>query len=130
MNEIAEKFAINFNQNVINIVHPCNVTTLETRTQRIISNSMYLEYTKESEINNILKTLNSRKSAGIDNIRAIDLKNNADILTPIVTHFINSSLKESSIPQTLIKRINNKAVGNLPNPLDDDIEMDLIDLDK
>lgn len=101
MYEIAENFAINFNQNVINIVHPCNVTTLETRTQRFISNSMFLDYTTESEINNIIKNLNARKGAGMDNIRAIDLKSNADVLTPIVTHLINSSLREASIPQIL-----------------------------
>lgn len=62
---------------------------------------MYLSYTNSEEIYNILKNLNARKSAGVDGIRAIDIKKNAHVLTPIMTELINSSLRESSIPELL-----------------------------
>lgn len=62
---------------------------------------MYLAYTDEEEILHILKSLNARKSAGADGIRAIDLKSNATILTPAITALINNSISDSSIPNIL-----------------------------
>lgn len=56
---------------------------------------MFLEKTNETEVKNIVK------SAGVDGIRAIDLKNNIEHITPIITQLINKSLNESTIPDLL-----------------------------
>lgn len=62
---------------------------------------MFVNYTSEQEVHNILKSLNPRKSAGVDGIRSIDLKNYARSLPPAITTLINSSLAEPSIPKIL-----------------------------
>lgn len=62
---------------------------------------MFLEYTNEVEVLNILKSLNAKKGAGADGIRAVDVKNNAECLKTIITSLINSSLSESTVPDIL-----------------------------
>lgn len=98
--DVTDNFALKFNENVKKIVHVCDIKTI-TNTETVMPNTMYLDYTNELEINNILKGLNIRKSEGADGIRAIDLKNNADYLTSVITTLINSSLRESTIPDLL-----------------------------
>lgn len=99
--DIINKFAVNLNENVRNIIHDCNIKTI-TNTDTTVTNTMYVESASEEEIYNILKNLNIRKGAGSDGIRAKDLKNNARCLTPIVTKLINTSLDQAIIP-TLLK---------------------------
>lgn len=98
--DVAKNFAINLNENIQKIVHKCNITTI-TNANASIPNTIYLDYANESEIFNILKTLNERKSAGVDGIRASDLKYNAKYLAPVITKLVNSSLKEGIIPKLL-----------------------------
>lgn len=98
--EILNNFALNFNYNVKKIIHTCDINTLNY-SNTSISNSIYVENTTEIEIFNILKTLNVKKGAGIDAIRAKDLKNNALHLTPIITKLINSSLNQAIVPDIL-----------------------------
>lgn len=64
-----------------------------------------MEYATEDEINNILKTLNTRKSAGIDNIRSVDLKTHANLLTPVITKLINTSIAEAVVPNKIKESI-------------------------
>lgn len=85
---------------------------------------MFTEYASEQEIYNILCALNPRKSPGIDNIRSIDLKNNANVLTPIITKLVNDSIHNAIIPdlmkQSLIKPIHksgNKSDYNNYRPI-------------
>ena len=73
LNNITNGFATKFKENVNNVLHICDIKTINS-IGTIAQNSLYLEYTNEEEIFNILKTLNSRKSAGIDGIRPMDLK--------------------------------------------------------
>lgn len=98
--DVAEEFAQKFKENVKNIIHICDVKT-STNMQTSIQNTIYISFTNEEEIYNILKNLNARKSAGADRIRAMDLKNNAKALTPIITRLTNSSIEESKIPDLL-----------------------------
>lgn len=97
---ITEKFAQKFCDNVNNIMHICDIKTINNSPINI-ENSIYIEYTTEVEIFNILKNLNARKSPGADGIRAVDLKNNAIQLTPVITALINNSLSEGIIPNLL-----------------------------
>ena len=64
----------------------------------MLQNSLYLEYTKEEQIFNILRTLKSWKGPRMDGIRPSNLENNLSYLTPILTKFIKLSLKNGIIP--------------------------------
>lgn len=100
ISNIANNFAKNFSDNVNNIVHNCDILTLQT-VQPTIQNSIYLDPTNESEIENILKNINVKKGAGIDLIRPKDLKTHFKIFTPILTTLINKSLESSTVPDLL-----------------------------
>lgn len=99
-NIIANEFAENFNKEIQNVMHHCNKKCL-LYNKNYLQQSFYLEITTEQEIYNILQTINTNKGAGIDNIRPIDLKCNADIFAPILTKFINATIEESNIPESL-----------------------------
>lgn len=77
------------------------MTALDLGVERRIHNTMYFENTTEIEVITILKTLNVRKNPDIDNIRSVDIKNNADVMTPVITKLINSTICGSSIPVEL-----------------------------
>ena len=62
---------------------------------------MYLEGTTEVEIFNILSSLNTKKSVGVDEIRPRAIKNNAQMFAPITTKIINLSIEESKIPNEM-----------------------------
>ena len=96
----ANKFASSFKSNVQKILHKCDIKTLNYNKIRL-PNSIYLSPTTEEEIFGILRTLNEKKGAGVDDIRPKDIKCNAIRLTPIITTFINSSINSSSIPEML-----------------------------
>lgn len=100
LEDLTEEFAQKFKTNVENIIHKCNIETINYTTPQV-QNSLYLEYTNEMEIFNILNNLNMKKSAGADGIRSMDLKNNAITLTPTITALVNSSLSESIVPNLL-----------------------------
>lgn len=98
--DILKNFAINFNANVIKIIHKCDVKT-NIYPEKSLQNSMYMEQTSIEEIFNILTNLNAKKGAGIDGIRPKDIKNNAAIFTPILTKLINQSICSSTVPNLL-----------------------------
>lgn len=100
LKEMPDLFAIKFKENVDNIIHICSISTIP-KIPPNMPNTMYMEHTDEREILNILKNLNVRKSAGVDGIRGIDLKNNAYYLTPAITKLVNGSLNEHVIPNLL-----------------------------
>ena len=120
---LLKNFSINFNDNVNKLIHNCNIKTINYVETRI-PNSIYLSFTSEEEIYNILKTLNIKKGAGADGIRPKDLKNNARYLTPILTKLINSRLENAIVPDLLktsiirpIYKSGNKAEFNNYRPI-------------
>lgn len=88
---VTENFAIKFEENVSNLIHDCNIKTLATHEERV-QNSIFIEQTTETEIFNILKSLNIKNGAGVDGIRPKDIQNNAKELATAITSLINSSL--------------------------------------
>ena len=101
---LANKFADHFSDEIINIVHECDICTLSTRCL-FSPNSMFLEYATVSEVRAILLSLNINKGPGADNIRAEDLKNNANTFAPIITNIFNNSIDTSKIPTVLKKAL-------------------------
>lgn len=100
LNEICDNFAQSFKQNVETKLHICNIKTIEQSSSTLL-NSLHIHDTYNEEIFNILNSLNIKKSAGFDKIRAIDLKNNSIILTPVITKLINLIIGTSIIPNIL-----------------------------
>ncbi|XP_059223079.1 uncharacterized protein LOC131996902 [Stomoxys calcitrans] len=98
--ELTEEFATTLEKNVNKIIHICPIKTSPSLSTSL-SNTIFVEEASEEEVYNILKTLNERKSAGIDSVRAVDLKAGAGYLTPIITEFINRSLNNSIVPDLL-----------------------------
>ena len=64
-----------------------------------------MEDVEENEIKNILKRLNIHKSVGADSIRPKELRENADIIAPVVTNLINKSLSQGKMPNRLKQSI-------------------------
>lgn len=100
LNTILHNFSTKFNDNVNKIIHICNIKTINI-LEPTQPNSMFFAQITEDEINSILMNLNTKKSPGVDGIRPQDLKNNAKILTPVITKLINSSLNEAIVPNLL-----------------------------
>lgn len=98
--EITEHFAQQFKSNVENIVHVCEIKILP-RIQTNLPNTMFLEETNEEEVKNVINSLNTRKSPGIDGIRASDIRTNVEYTAPILTALINKSINENIIPNLL-----------------------------
>ena len=86
-------------------LHVCHCKTLVSEVKDVIWNSFYLEYTSETEIFNILRKLQVNKGAGIDGIRPKDLKENAEILCPVVANLINKIFTSNQIPDFMKKSI-------------------------
>lgn len=97
---IANKFATSLTTEIKSIVHTCGVKTFNGR-ERSSAQSMFLANVSDSEIGNMLNNLNLNKSAGIDGIRAKDIKRNRQILTPVLTHLVNTSFEQSCVPNSL-----------------------------
>lgn len=96
----SNKLADSFNDQVQSVVHLCNHKCLKY-SPTPLNHTIFIEMADEQEVLNILKNLNVNKSAGIDGIRAIDLKSNAELFAPIMTKLINSTITESNIPDKM-----------------------------
>ena len=94
---MVENFSQQFHENTSSIVHICNIKTTIYSTPTM-QNSIYFPIADEHEIFEILKSINVNKGPGIDNIRPADLKNNCNVLTPVITKIINASMSEASVP--------------------------------
>ena len=65
-----------------------------------INNTIFLRSTDNNEIKTVIKMLKD-SSPGWDNITASCLKNNHEILCPIITHLVNLSLTQGFFPNEL-----------------------------
>lgn len=99
--EIAEEFTKHFSSQASKIVHRCSHRTLSHQNM-YLAQSIYVEEASEVEVLNMLTGLNTSKGPGVDNVRAIDLKQNAVALAPVVKTIINQSLDQCYVP-TLLK---------------------------
>lgn len=97
---IAEDFSDHFSSQALKIVHSCNSRTLIHQDLHI-AHSIYLEKASELEVLNMLTSLNTNKGPGADNVRAVDLKQNAVSLAPVIRAIINQSLDQCYVPKAL-----------------------------
>lgn len=100
LTDICNLFATNFKENVYQILHKCDVVTINN-SPNILENTLFLSNTNEEEIFHILQKLNENKSAGYDGIRPKDLRKNAWFMTPIITKLINLIMETATVPDTL-----------------------------
>ena len=94
---VVDNFSQQFHENTAKIIHKCDIKTTFYSTPTM-QNSIYFPIADEHEIFEILKSINVNKGPGIDNIRPADLKNNCNVLTPVITKIINASISEASVP--------------------------------
>lgn len=99
-NEIAEKFADVFQNEVTDIKHVC-VKRINKQNLNTLTNTIYLDAATTDEVYRILTCLNIHKGPGIDNIRPIDLKKHAYIFAPVITKLINATIEEGRIPDKM-----------------------------
>lgn len=99
---IADTLGFTTNQdNIINsiIEHYNSHSSILTINEMCNKDSKFdFTYVNESEINYILKTLDTDKAVGVDMIPPRVLKDAANILTKPLTNLINESLKENTFP--------------------------------
>lgn len=99
---VANAFADSFDKNVKCLINNCNNKLLKT-VDSSSPETIFLAEASEEEIYNILNNLSTNKSPGCDDIRALDLKNNKEILLPLIKKMINLSIEQGKLPDTLKK---------------------------
>lgn len=100
VSRLSNKFAENFSHQILRIVHKCNMST-SNHSNIVMPNSIFIEETTTEEIHGVLKLLSENKPAGVDGIRARDIKAHANVFAPIIARFINLSLTQAIIPHVL-----------------------------
>lgn len=102
LNSITNTFAYDFRENVKKICTYCAVPLTHSNTYNSSTSvSMRLKKATKDVIYSIIKHLNDKKSPGIDQIRAKDLKLINTEITPVITHLINACIATSSYPDQL-----------------------------
>lgn len=97
---LANEFGEFFSSQTANIIHQCDLKT-SIHTNIHTENTIFTYTTNDSEVNTIINALGVHKSPGIDGIRSVDIKNNADLFAPILCKIINLSLTDAKIPKHL-----------------------------
>lgn len=100
--EMTNKFARDFENNVLNILNTCNVPLLDENSYINTPNvTLKLNKISERSMSTIIKNINENKSAGYDNLRAKDIKCITQEITPVLTHLTNQCIAYSSYPDKL-----------------------------
>lgn len=98
--QLADELGDLFSKQAATIIHTCNIAE-STHRNAILRDSIYLGDISCTEVSNLLYRLNVQKAPGADGIRALDLRSNADIFTPIIAKLINLSFDTSTVPEKL-----------------------------
>lgn len=96
----AENFANFFDEGVIKLLHDCDIRASSYRLDDL-PHSMYLPRASVKQIESIIGLLKNSKTPGLDQIRMYDIKKHVKILSPVITHFINSIIDTCQIPEGL-----------------------------
>jgi hypothetical protein len=103
-NEIANSFNnyyVNIAENILSTSPVSNTTVDSINTTKYNSNSMFLTPTMETEVTDIIKGLNNKKSTGIDDISEYVIKKCHSKIITVLTHIINLSLSTGNFPDQL-----------------------------
>lgn len=98
---ISNHFANQFEGTISSTCHICEHKVYNRSLDFSQQNSFFLQAVSEDEVLVILRTLNANNGAGIDGIRACDLKHNADVVCKVITKLINECFQKAEIPQSL-----------------------------
>ena len=75
--------------------------TFDKKNPTIQNFYFFLDDTDKQEVENIIKSLNIKKTVGIDYIRPSDIKNNFDALTSVITTIVNASFHDAVVQNAL-----------------------------
>jgi predicted Holliday junction resolvase-like endonuclease len=103
LDEIVESFVESFVNGVQQILHVCDIQTLQYQASNHNqqSQSMFMQPAKVQEIKSMIESLDETKPPGLDGIRIKDIKKVAEQLSPILTHLINVSITTGVFPAKL-----------------------------
>jgi hypothetical protein len=100
--DLSDKFAHDFENNVLSVLTTCSVPLLDKRTY---SNSpkvsLKINKIKENTMSQIITNINTNKGAGFDKLRARDIKFISNEMTPVLTHLVNQCISSSLYPDKL-----------------------------
>ncbi|CAK1585022.1 unnamed protein product [Parnassius mnemosyne] len=100
--DVANKFAVTFNNSVKQIISKCPEPLLDKKTYAVSANvSMRFRSAEPKSITKILKSLNSNKAPGVDRIRAIDVKKMCDKISLTIAKLINACILTGKYPKLL-----------------------------
>lgn len=68
---------------------------------RKIKNTIFLEPTTETEIDNIIRIMSENKAPGDDMISMKIIKQNMNVIGPILVEILNDSFEKGEYPDTL-----------------------------
>jgi hypothetical protein len=103
---VCTNFAKTFTSEIQNIKHNCNKKFLIRESYVNVSDvSFRYQKVSNTEIENIIDKLSSRKSPGFDGIRCKDLKIIKQSVSPILAKFVNICVSSGTYPELLKKSI-------------------------
>lgn len=100
MQEIVESFNMFF-VNVVKNVIPRSGVLGECTLKHNATSLFYLRKTTPAEINDIIVSLKSNAAPGFDGIKTKTVKKLSDIISPLISAFINKDLKNGHFPDIL-----------------------------
>jgi Reverse transcriptase (RNA-dependent DNA polymerase) len=98
---ISNKFADTFIDEVSQINHECDITTLPQKSEREANQSMYMQSVSPEFVKNVILSMDQCKQPGIDKIRVKDLHLLAKPISVILAKLINLCIKTGVMPAKL-----------------------------
>ncbi|CAB3230894.1 unnamed protein product [Arctia plantaginis] len=99
---IADNFAHNFNITIKNIIPNCKLKLIhQNNLNKSLDTSILFKKATPNDVRKIIKTLNTRKAPGTDNITVADIKHIENYVAPTISDLINQSIRTGSYPNKL-----------------------------
>lgn len=99
---LCNKFAQDFEENVLNILSTCDEPLLDERTYTNTPNvSLNMTKINDEKVKVLIKNINVNKSPGYDKIRCKDIKYVANQIAPVLSHLINQCISCCIYPDKL-----------------------------
>ena len=98
---IANKFVETFIDEVSQINHDCDITTLPRKSERMANQSIYIQSFSPKFVKSVILSMDQNKQPGIDKIRVKDLHLVASSISVILAKLINLCMKTGTMPAKL-----------------------------
>ena len=127
--EIANNFVKSFTEEIEYLKYNCDTELVNHDKDTVQLQSMYFKPVTGSEIYKYIQEMDSKKGAGIDGVRVVDIKYLSKVMCHLISQFINLSINAGQLPKCLKLSIirpiykkgnhllysNYRAIAKLPN---------------